>query len=220
MGSLSQAIGPVLQGAGSLASMYGSHIAAEGQVQSANAQAAAATFNAKTALVNADILEGNATRTGQAGDAQAGISEQQTRAQVSGIEANQAAGGIDVNSGSAVGVRESAAGVGMLNALTIRSNAAKQAYSYETQAANQRATAGLDTAEAGYDVAAGNKAAKATILGAAGNATSSFGNYLLQNSLNPGSGSTNGVLTDSGQATEQAIDVSNTTGPLLYQGSQ
>lgn len=193
MGSLSQAIGPVMSGVGSIAQMAGAHIAAQGQVDTASANAQAAVFNEGVALNNAELLKENATRTGQAGVAQAGISEQQTRSQVAGIITNQAAAGVNVDSGSAVNVRNSASMEGMLNALTIRSNAAKQAYAYQTEAASQTATAGLDKAQAAYDISAGNKAAKGTILGGAANATSNFGNYLLQNSLNPSSGGSSSI---------------------------
>ncbi len=58
-----------------------------------------------------------------------------TRGQVGAIEASQAASNITVGSGSAVDVRSSAAEMGELDALTIRSNAEKQAYGYQTQAA-------------------------------------------------------------------------------------
>lgn len=49
------------------------------------------------------------------------------------IKAAEAAGNVDVNSGSAVDVQSSAAALGELNAITIRGNAAKEAYGYETQ---------------------------------------------------------------------------------------
>ncbi len=197
-------MGSVLQGIGSVAQVAGAHIAAQGQINTANANAQAAVFNEGVALNNAEILTGNATRVGQAGDVQAGASELQTRAQVAGIKTNQAAAGVDVNSGSAVNVRNSAASVGMLNALTVRSNAAKQAYGMETEAANQVAQAKLDKSEAAYDVAGGNLAARATILGGAGAASSSFGNYLLQNSLNPTAGAGSLPVNGQGPAADAA----------------
>lgn len=191
MGSLASVAAPVLQGVGSMATMYGANMKAQGQIQAATGEAQAALFNSEIATANAGIATQNATMVGQAGDAQAGISEQQTRAQVGAIKVNQAAAGVDVNSGSAVDVRNSASGVGMLNALTIRSNAAKQAYGFQTQAASDTAQSKLDVAQAGNDIKAGNVAAKGTILGAEGASVSNFGNYLLQNSLNSSGGGNN-----------------------------
>jgi hypothetical protein len=52
-------------------------------------------------------------------------------------KAAQAASGIDVNSGSAVSVQASERMLGMLDALTIRSNAARAAYGYQAEAGNE-----------------------------------------------------------------------------------
>lgn len=185
MGSVSQTIGSGLQIAGGLGQMYGSRLAAQGQIKTATATAESDLFNAGVDANNASILTHNATEAGQAGDANAGISEQKTGQQVAAIKANQAASGVDVNSGSAVGVRNSASATGMLDALTIRSNAAKQAYGFLTEAASSTAQSKLDKSKAAFDISAGNAEAQATILGGAAKAASSFGNYLMTSSLNP-----------------------------------
>ena len=67
----------------------------------------------------------NAQFAGAEGEQQTAAEGAKTKAAVGATLANEGASGIDVDSGSNVDVRESEAKIGMLNALTIRSNAAK-----------------------------------------------------------------------------------------------
>lgn len=101
----------------------------------------AADFQAQIARNNAEISRMNARQATEAGNAAATQSMLRTRAIVGQTKAAQAASGIDVNSGSAVDVQASERMLGMMDALTIRSNAARAAYGYQAEAGNQLARA-------------------------------------------------------------------------------
>ena len=95
--------------------------------------------------MNAVNNKNNAERAAAAGEQNAAQAELKGRAAVGAIRAAQAANNVDVNTGSAVDVRSSAAETGQLNALTIRNNAAREAWGYQNQAASNTAQASLDT---------------------------------------------------------------------------
>lgn len=125
-------------------------------------------FNAKIAEQNAALDTQNAALEGGIGEADFGLAGMKTRQEVGNIKAAQAGRGIDVNTGSAKDVQRSQAEIGMLNALNIRSNAARAAYGYETEAVGFKNQAALDKARAGFDMSAGltnagTIAAKATL---------------------------------------------------------
>lgn len=151
-----------------------------GAIQQGKSAAASANYNAAVAGVNAEQAKKNSELASEAGMAQEAMQERKTRAEVGAIKANQAASGLDVNSGSALDVRSSAAELGELDALTVRSNATKEAYGYSTQASSFEAQQGLDVSEAKNDTTAGNVNAASTFLGAASTGTSNYLKYQLQ----------------------------------------
>lgn len=157
-------------------------LGAYGAISSADAASASAKFNAATAAQNQQIATQNANLAEAAGEQQAGMAQQKTRAEVGAIKASQAASNVDVNSGSAVDVQSSAADLGELNAITIRSNAAKQAYGYETQSTGYQDQSNLDTSQAANATTAGGITAGSTILGGVGSAGSNYANFLNQSS--------------------------------------
>ncbi len=163
----------------------GAVVGAEGAKTQANAQAAAAGYNAKIAAQNAELA-------GAEGEAKVAQSQATTRAKIGATLASQAASGVNINTGSNVNVRESEAKLGTLDALTIRSNAAREAYGYAAQSQ-------LDIAAAKNAKVAGNINATASILGGFGNAASSYGKFLSSNSSTgnitstPSSSSGNGI---------------------------
>lgn len=152
---------------------------AYGAVKSANAEAAAAKYNASEAQVNAGIAKQNEALSAQSGEEQVAQQQQRTRAEVGASLANQAASGVDVNSGSAVDVRMSESELGQLDALNVRSNATREAFGYSTQASNFKNEASLDSFEAKNDTSAGVVNAAGTLLGSAGSAASNFYKYKL-----------------------------------------
>lgn len=80
-----------------------------------------------------------------------------TRQTIGATRAAQAAQGVDVATGSAVDVQASEAGLGELDALMIRNNAAREAYGYKVEAINYRQQGKL-AAFAGANAAAGYRA--------------------------------------------------------------
>lgn len=169
---------------GTYASLASSVIGGIGAIQQGRASSASAKYNSAIASNNATIATQNAQFAGEAGEAQAAMSEKKTRAEVGSIQNNQAASGINVNSGSAVDVRSSAAENGELDAITIRSNAARQAYGYQAQSTSENAQATLDKSQAGYDSTAGDISGATTFLGGAGNAGLNYEKYLQAGGLN------------------------------------
>lgn len=151
--------------AGVIGTVVSGAVGAVGAVMNAQAQSAAAKYNAEVAQQNAKIQQQNAIWAQQAGEQQAAVEEQKTRARVGAIMAAQAANGIDVNSGSALDTRSSAKELGELSALTIRSNAAKESYGYETQSWNASAEANLDKMNAAAAEQAGMIGAAGDLLG-------------------------------------------------------
>lgn len=193
IGGAAGAGGTAVAGAGTLAeigtaaAVAGAAISAVGSIQSANAQSAAAKYNEQVANQNAQLAGQNASLAAASGDQQAAVQQQKTRAELGAIRAEQAASNVDVNSGSAVDVRSSAAQLGEMNAITIRSNAARTAYGYETQATGFGNEAQLQGAQAGYDQTAGAIGAAGTFLGGIGNASDNYARFLASGGLN-GSG--------------------------------
>lgn len=160
---------------------------AYGQMQQASANAATQNYNAQVADNNSAIATQEAAWAGEEGDQAASNSELATRSKVGGIIANQGASGVEVGSGSFQDVQKSASEVGMLDAMTIRSNAARQAYGYQVQATSETGQAALDRYAAKNDLEAGKIKSAGTILGSAGS-NSAFSNFLNGSSvLNTGS---------------------------------
>lgn len=168
------AAGITASGAATAASIGSAIIGGVGAIESGNAQASAAKYQSQVAANNAQIATQNASFAGQEGEANEAAAQAKTRAQVGGIIASQAANGIDVNNGSASSTQASAAQLGELNTLTIRSAAARQAYGYQTQAASDTAQSALDKQEASYDQDTGYLKAGTTVLGGLGGAYSHY----------------------------------------------
>lgn len=126
-----------------IAGVAGAGISAYGQIAGGQAAAANANYQAQVANNNAVIARQNAQWETQAGDVRATNQGLKTRAQVGAIKVAQAASGVDVNTGSAAQVSNAADELGMLDALTIRSDTARKAYGYEVAATGEDAKANL-----------------------------------------------------------------------------
>src|SRR6185312_863591 len=160
------------------ASAAGAAVSAIGSAKQGAAEANMSNYNAQVQAQDAKAAQQNAQWAGAAGEQQTEQKQLQTRATVGALKANEAAGNIDVNSGSAVDVRSSAAQLGQLDAINIRANAARQAYGYQTQATSYEAESNLDRYAANNDVTAGDIGAAGTFLGGAGNAGSNWANFM------------------------------------------
>ncbi len=109
----------------------GTAVSAVGQIKAGNRQKEAGDANA--AILEARARDARALGTDE---------EQRYRANVRGLIGSQRAGfaaqGVDVGSGSAADVQADAAYLGELDALTIRNNAAREAWGYEVEADQAR----------------------------------------------------------------------------------
>lgn len=161
-----------------------------GSIAQGQQEKKAADYNARVQENNAKIAEQNARFAGEEGAANAATEAMKTRAAIGGIKAAQAANGVDINSGSPVDVRSSAAELGELNAITIRNNAARHAYGYQTEASSDRAQAQLDRQQGKYAAEAGFFKAGTTVLGSGISAyqAGTFDSWMKSTSLNGESG--------------------------------
>lgn len=157
--------------------LVGGAISAAGAVQSGYAKSEAAAYQSQVAANNAKIAQQDATLDIQAGETAAVNRGLKTRAMVGQEKAAQGASGIDVNSGSAADVRAGTEELGMLDALTIRSDAAKRAYAKEVEATSDTAQSQLAKAESDQDVTAGWISGAGTLLSSASSVGSSWSKY-------------------------------------------
>ncbi len=156
------------------AGIAGAAVSAIGTYGSMEAQSANAAYQAQIAKNNATIAGRNANMDLQAGETAAVNRGLKTRAQVGAQLAGEGASGVDVNSGSFVKARAGTSEMGMLDALTIRSNTAKKVYADETQQSNYEAESGLMSNESQE---ASDMAPVAAIGSALTSASSVGGNY-------------------------------------------
>lgn len=169
--------------------------AAVAQQNAAVSQQNAANYSAQVAENNKKIAEQNRDQAIQRGET---VNEQvgmKAAGQLADIQAAQGASGVDVNTGSAPMVRQSARVLSETDAQTIRANAAKEAYGWQTEANSQGSQAGLDRTQAGYygtaaggygaaskdALAAGDMAAGGGLLAGASGVGSKFASWLQQN---------------------------------------
>lgn len=135
--------------------------AGELQQDAANSEAALTDYNAGTAAVQAT----DATQRGE-------LDEQRFRMGVRGMVGQQraaaAANNIDVNFGSARDVQADATELGEYDALTIRTNAAREAWGFNVQAEDLHQRAAIVRKEGVNAKAAGKSAATSAYIGAAG----------------------------------------------------
>lgn len=171
---------------GTIASVASAGIGAFGAIRQGQAASESASYQSTIAANNAKIATQNASFQGAEGDANAAAKELQTRGKVGAITAAQGANGLDVNSGSAVDVRQSAAELGQLDAMTIRSNAARAAYGYQTQATSDQAQSALDKSTAKNDATAGYISGAGTLLSGAGSAALRYANFQGDQGFNTG----------------------------------
>lgn len=155
---------------GSVFSIVGGVVGAWGAMEKGKAQAAALRYQAQVAENNKTIAEQNSKWSMAAGHFQSAAIGTKTRDAFGQTKAAQAAGGVDVNSGSALDVQTAVARTGQLDALTAEGNAAKEAYGWSAQAGNFGAQAGLLRNEADDSERLGVIDAFGSLLGGAGGA--------------------------------------------------
>lgn len=159
---------PALAIVGAAVSAVGTVASAEAQGNAASYQAVVAKNNQQTALQNAQYAE-------EAGEAQAQATSLKGAATAGKIKAAQAASGVNVNSGSAVNVRESQRETAELDTETVLNNAELQAYGYRANATNYGAEAELEQNEAEEAPVAGALGATGNLLSAASGISNKWG---------------------------------------------
>lgn len=153
----------------------------EKNMATANAQA----YQAQVAANNATIDRQNAEQEIQIGEISSANREMKARAQVGKTEAGQGASGVDVNSKSFTDVRAGESELGMLDALTIRSDAARRAYGFNVKAAGDEAQSRLDAAASESAKASAPFEAAGSLLSSA---ASVGGKYAAWQNVAPGGG--------------------------------
>jgi len=162
---------------GMLFNFAGAMAQAQGQKHAAASKAAEYEYQAK--------IDDNNTKVAlwKAQDAKArGAKEEAAhRVKVAALKGRQrsalAASGVEVGSGSALDILADTAALGELDALTIRSNAEREAYEHKVDASNLTANAGMKRMGAKNAIIAGNISAKTSLLSGAGSVASKWYDY-------------------------------------------
>jgi len=160
-----------------VATAAGGGVKAYGQYESGQATQAQMAYQAQVAQNNAAIAKQNAGWDIQAGEAAANDRGLKTRAQVGTATANLAASGVATGVGSAGNDVAGIRGLGMLDAMRIRSNASRQAYADEVQGTSDTAQARLDTIEGSQAAEGGDLGALGSLLSSAGTVGGQYGQY-------------------------------------------
>ena len=159
----------------SLAATAGSTvIGAMGAAQQGEAAQRSANYNAQVAEMNATLADRRAKDAIERG----ARDEQRKRLEVARIQGQQraalAAGGIDMSFGSPLDTIVDSAVAGELDALTIRSNAYREAYDHRVDGTNRRASANLSRMEGENARQAGYMSAAGTVLTGVGTAARQY----------------------------------------------
>lgn len=164
-----QNMGTALQGFGSgfgaMSQLSGSKKTAVALVSAGKAQRQLADYNAEVAEMQAN----DALARGAEEEARHRVN---VRRMVGSQRAGLAAQGVDISSGSALDIQADTAQMGELDALTIRANAAREAWGFKVQAVDLRQR-GLIAEQTGYMNAeatriAGKAGATSTLISGAG----------------------------------------------------
>ena len=159
------------------ATVAGAAISAVGAINSANANAAQSQYQAAVARQNQDFANQQAQYEIQKGNIEEQKSRQQTAQMIGAARSRAGAGNIDVNSGSPLSLQTDTASLGEMDALTIRNNAARNAYGYQVQGLSYGSSAQLDESAAANDRTAGWFNAGSSILGGAGQLSSKWAQF-------------------------------------------
>lgn len=168
---------PALPLISAVAGVAGTAVSFFGAQQQASSAAAAANYQAQVSRNNAIIQEQNAQAALDAGRTQEQAQRQKTAQLEGAARAAMAANGIDTTSGTALNVLGDTAKLGELDALTIRSNAGRQAYNYRVGAMSETAEAGLYDSRAASAKSAGAITGMSTILSGATSLGDKFLNW-------------------------------------------
>lgn len=145
-------------------SSAGTVLGAAGEMQAAKAQSQALQYQAAIARNNQIIAQRRAEDARQRGELESNLQRQRSRLLTSQQRAALAGAGVTVDQDSALQLTEDTAALGELDALTIRSNAEREALGFESEASNFGAEASLQTSAASNALSSGRLKAGATLL--------------------------------------------------------
>lgn len=156
---------------------------AYGAIQQGKSEAAASKYNAAVAAENSRQAQETSRQLAEKGNIETMEKQQENRAKIGAMVADQGASGVDVSGGSFAGVRESAEEIGRMSVNDIRTSASREAYGYQEQAANYTSQSNMLNSQAKQQRQAGFTKAFTTILGNASNINDSWNNYMNTKSL-------------------------------------
>ncbi len=104
-----------------------------GGIAGANSQKASIQYQMAVQKNNMRLARLNAQMAEQQGEAKATAAGLRGRAAYGTLEASEGGSGVDVNSGSFVGARDTEARLNQLDAMTIKSDAAREVYGYNNE---------------------------------------------------------------------------------------
>jgi hypothetical protein len=148
-------------------------LGAYGAAQSADAARQQGHYQSAVARNNATIASLNAAHAREVGQQQENAKREQTAQMIGRERAVAGASNVDSNTGSPLKIQSDTAKLGELDALTIRNNAARQAWNYESQQ-------GQFGAEAGMFERAGNLEAMSSMIGGASSVAGKWSQYQTQ----------------------------------------
>lgn len=160
---------------GAIAGIAGAAVSAAGAIQEGQANAKTARYQAAVARNNAIISETNAKYAEKRGAVAEQNKRLETAATIGSTKAIQGASGFTASGDSAEKVRASEAVVGELDAITLRENAAREAYGYRTEGVNYQAQGGLYDMEATNAMRAAKISAIGSIIGGIGSVAGKWG---------------------------------------------
>ena len=159
-----------LAGIGAVTNAYGTYESGQAQSKMYGYQAGLAQYNAQIDKQNADY----AMAAGEQSAAKYGMG---ARFQAGKIVAAQSASGIAIGGGSAADVVAGQKTVTDIDMATIRNNAARTAYGYETKAVSDTAQAGIYSAASANASAAGKIGAIGSLISGAGSVATKWSQY-------------------------------------------
>ena len=167
----------ILAGISLATTVVGGVMSARAQQQQAAQQASHSYYQAGIARNNqiaANYAAQDAIERGKVDRAKAAIASKQRQG---AQRAALAAGGVDVNSGSALDLQLETEALGNYDQLVAMNNAEREALGFRTQGANFGGEVGLHTSAAQNSLYSGKTAATATLIGTAGSVASKWYDY-------------------------------------------
>lgn len=155
----------------------GNLVSDAGSIFSGASEQGAANAQKRIARQNAEIAERNADLTMAGGESDAQALGFRNRAMSGALKAHQGASGVDVNSGSALDVQESQHALGMFDQMTLRSNAAREAFGFKVQAKQFRDEAAIAKAKANNAGVSAGINVLSSLVGGASSASSAYSQW-------------------------------------------